>query len=167
LLALGCLFLDASPGAAQVSKEYQVKAVFLFRFTQFVKWPLQAFPTAQSPIVLGVLGENPFGDALELAVRGETVNGRSLNVKEFKDVKETGDCQVLFISRSETAHLPGIFDALKGRSVLTVGDDDSFSDRGGMIQFVTEGNRVRFKINRKAAEAAQLKLSSKLLRLAE
>src|SRR5262249_14765487 len=117
LLALGCPFLDASPGAAQVSKEYVVKAVFLFRFAQFVKWPLQAFPTAQSPIVFGVLGENPFGNALELAVRGESVNGRSLKVKEFKDVKETGDCQVLFISRSETAHLPGIFDALKGRSV--------------------------------------------------
>lgn len=165
-LLLILIFLTPAPAAAQVSTEYQAKAVFLFRFAEFVEWPPDAFATPQSPIILGVLGTNPFGNALPQAVHGETISGRSLIVKQFQNIQESGPCQVMFISRSEAAQWPAILSALDGRSILTVSEDERFLAKGGMIQFITEEHRVRFKINQKAAEAAKLKLSSKLLQLA-
>ena len=167
LLVLILTFLSPGATAAEVSKEYQLKAVFLFHFAQFVEWPTNAFTTPESPITLGVLGTNPFDNALQETVRGERVSGRSLVIKQFQRVEEIDLCHVLFISRSETAQLASVLGGLRDRSILTVSDSEAFNVKGGMIQFITEANRIRFKINRKATEAANLRLSSQLLRLAE
>ena len=166
LLLIFCS-LNLSSNAAEVPKEYQVKAVFLFRFAGFAEWPSDAFATPQSPITICVLGTNPFGNALEQAVAGETVNGRSFVVKNVLRAQDIDACQILFVGRSEASQWPAIAAALSGRSILTVSDNESFLTKGGMIQLMTVENHVRFKINREAAEAAKLKLSSKLLRLAE
>jgi hypothetical protein len=147
--------------------EYQLKAVFLFNFAQFVEWPPSAFPNSQTPLVIGILGEDPFGTYLDETVRGETVHDRPLVVRRYRNVQEIATCHILFISRREDRRIRGILDSLRGRSVLTVSDADRFATRGGMIRFVTDHKRIRFRINLEAARAASLILSSKLLRPAQ
>src|SRR5437762_9789101 len=123
------------------SREYQVKAVFLFNFAQFVDWPTQAFAEAQTPLVIGVLGEDPFGAYLDETVRGEKVNRRPLSIQRYRQVSEIKTCHVLFISHSETNRLEEILAGLRGRNILTVGDTEGFAGRGGMIRFITEKNK--------------------------
>jgi hypothetical protein len=160
--------LSVGDGRAQESQptEYQIKAAFLFNFAKFVEWPPAAFAEATSPMVIGILGENPFRDDLERTIRGKTINNRPLVIKEFRSPAEATNCHVLFISASEKQRLPEIFKGLRGASVLTVGETDRFTETGGMINFVVEGNKIRFQINDAAAKGAGLKISSKLLSLA-
>lgn len=150
-----------------ISPEYQVKAVFLFNFAQFVDWPAKAFPEPQAPMIIGVLGNDPFGAYLDETVRGEKVKDRPLVVQRYRRVGEIKTCHVLFISRSETDRLEQILASVKGRNILTVGDAEDFALRGGMIQLVTEKNKIRMRINLEAVKAAGLTISSKLLRVAE
>jgi hypothetical protein len=146
--------------------EYQLKAAFLFNFAKFVEWPPEAFAEARSPIVIGILGENPFGGDLERTIRNKTISNRSLAVKEIRSLAEATNCHLLFISTSEKQRLPEIIQGLRGASVLTVGETERFTEAGGMINFVLEGNKIRFRINDEAAKSAGLKISSKLLSLA-
>src|SRR6185436_524028 len=144
-LFFGLLLLISTTGlSAQTtpSREYQVKAVFLFNFAQFVEWPPPAFADAQAPLVIGVLGEDPFGAYLDETVRGEKVNNRPLTVQRYRRVEEIKACHVLFISQSEVDRLKEIIATLKGRNILTVGDTDGFALYGGMIRFVTEKNKT-------------------------
>ena len=155
------------PAQTAISKEYQLKAAFLYNFSQFVDWPTEAFPEAETPMVIGVIGEDPFGAYLDEIVHGEQVNNRPLIVQRYRQVEEIKICHILFVSRSEAARLEEIFARLKGRTTLTVGDIEGFAKQGGMIRFVTEKNKVRFRINLEAAKAAKLTISSKLLKPAE
>jgi hypothetical protein len=152
--------------ALAVPTAQQVEAVFLFYFSQFVDWPPRAFADERAPIVIGVLGDDPFGGALDQAVAGEQVNGRSIIVRRLKSVGDATGCHILYISSSESPQLPQILGALKGRSVLTVSDLDHFVQSGGMIRFALVDQHVRLFINARAAQAAGLTLSSKLLRAA-
>jgi YfiR/HmsC-like len=153
-----------APAETAPPPEYQLKAVFLFNFAQFVEWPSEAFPAAQTPLVIGILGEDPFGAYLDETVRGETVNNRPLAVQRYRQVEEITICHVLFISRSEVDQLEQILVSLQGRHILTVGDADGFAGRGGMIRFVIEKNKIRLRVNLEAAKDANLTISSKLLR---
>src|SRR5579862_9819974 len=117
LFLAGGVWIAGPARAAPTTAE--VEAVFLFNFSQFVDWPAQAFPDPGSPIVIGVLGSDPFGATLDEVVRGEVVNGRPLVVRRFQRIEQLTDCQILFISRSERSHLESILTMLKGRSVLT------------------------------------------------
>jgi hypothetical protein len=164
LLVSGALALSA-PAAAP--GEYQLKAVFLFNFAQFVEWPPQAFPDAQAPLVIGVLGMDPFGAYLDETVRGETVNNRPLVVQRYGRVEDINTCHILFISRSEADRLEQIVASLKGRSILTVSDAEDAALRGVMIRMIMVENKIRLRINLEEAQAANLKISSKLLRPAE
>jgi YfiR/HmsC-like len=148
-------------------KEYELKAAFLYNFAQFVDWPLEAFPEADTPLVIGVLGSDPFGATLDTLVQNEVVKNRKLIVRRYRQVEEVDLCHILFVSGSETERFERIFALLKGRPILTVGDTASFAFRGGVIRFLTEKNRIRLRINMKAARAANLTISSKLLRAAE
>jgi hypothetical protein len=155
------------PARAEISKEYQVKAVFLFNFAQFVTWPPDTFTRPDEPFRIGILGEDPFGSYLDQTVRGENVNGNPLVIKRCASVAEARDCQILFISRSEMGNLDGIFASLQGRSILTVGDAQDFIHRGGVLRFDLVDNKVHLRISLKAAKRAKLEISSKILRLAE
>lgn len=166
LVGFALLFAYAPRLVAQAS-EYQVKAVFLFNFVQFVDWPAAAFPTSTTPLIIGVLGNDPFGPFLDATVRGETVRGRPLEVRRYQTVNEIGTCHVLYISSSEEGRLDDILSDLKDRPVLTVSETAGFDQRGGMIRFVSERSRIRLRINPDAAEAANLTISSKLLQAAE
>jgi YfiR/HmsC-like len=159
---LGCV-LGAQPASAAPTPA-EVEAVFLFNFSQFVDWPAQAFSDPGSPIVIGVLGDDPFGAALDEVVRGEVVKGRALVVRRFRSIEELTDCHILFISRSERTRIEPILNVLKGRSVLTVSDLEGFAQDGGVICFVLMENKIRLRVNLEAAKAAGLILSSKLLR---
>jgi len=164
---LGLALLAASASATPTPTaptEYQIKAVFLFNFAQFVEWPAAAFHEAQAPLVIGVLGDDPFGALLDEAVRGERIGGRPLVVRRYRRVDEVGECHILFISSSEAGQIDRVVARLKGRSVLTVGDTEPFNRVGGMVRFVIENKKIRLRINVEAAKAADLVISSKLLR---
>ncbi|MDB6094132.1 MAG: YfiR family protein [Verrucomicrobia bacterium] len=156
-----------TPAQAAPTREYEVKAVFLFNFAQFVDWPPQAFESPTSPIVIGVVGPDPFGGALEAAVRSELVNGRPLVVQRYRRPQDIGDCHVLFVASAVAGQMNEILARVKDHSVLTVGDSEGFTKGGGVIRFLNDKGRVRLRINVDAARAAHLKLSSKLLRPAE
>ena len=157
-----------APGQSPAAPpEYQVKAVFLFHFAQFVTWPAGAFADSAAPLVIGILGDDPFGPYLDETVKGESVAGHPLAVRRLAGLEEAAGCHILFVTRGEMGRLPEILDTLAGRSVLTVSDAEGFAKRGGMIRFLTDRNRIRLRINLEAARAADLTLSSKLLRPAE
>ena len=146
--------------------EYQIKAACLFNFAKFVEWPPAAFSGARSPIVIGILGKNPFHDDLARTIRNKTVDDHPLVIKEFRWPTEATNCHILFISASEKKRLQKTLGVLKGTSVLTVSETAHFTETGGMINFVQQGTKIRFQINNEAATRAGLKISSKLLSLA-
>jgi hypothetical protein len=166
--ALGVICLAALPARAEdPPQEYQLKAVFLFRFAQFVDWPEAAFPDAHAPIVFAVLGKNPFGDYLDNLLRDEHIGDRPVIVRRCSRVEELAGCHLVFISRSESRELEAILAKLKNQPVLTVSDADTFTRAGGMVRFAMEGDKtqkVRLRINVDAAKASQLTISSKVLR---
>jgi len=169
LIFLPCLcLLFTFKGSAQPAQpsEYQVKAAFLFNFAKFVEWPPATFPDDKSPLCIGVLGANPFGVDLERFVRDKTINGHPLIVRECHTVEDGKKCQILFVSASEAKQLPDILKGLQGANVLTVGETDGFIESGGIVNFVSEANKIRFQINDAVAKSAGLKISSKLLSLA-
>ena len=168
LLLLAAFHVAAAPGFAQVSKEYQLKAVFLWRLAQFTQWPSNAFEDANSPIAICVLGDNPFGDALDEAVRGETAHGRKFVVRHFRSVQEIKTCHILYLSLSVARQAKEIVAAVRSRSILTVSDIEGFTrSYDGMVRFLTEQNKINLRINLKAATAARLVLDPRLLRAAD
>jgi len=163
-VASGALNVDASPAQC---REYQIKAAFLYNFVKFVKWPAEAFGDDNAPIIVGVVGEDPFGVALVESVEGRIVRGRELVIRRFKGVQDLDFFHILFISSSERARLSQILESLTGSSVLTVGEMAQFAELGGIINFTVQKNKIRFEINVDAAEQAGLQISSQLLRLAK
>jgi hypothetical protein len=162
----------AQAGDASDSSEYLIKAGFIYNFAKFVEWPSTAFAEPDSPIVIGVLGTDPFGDIINHVVEGKKIGARGFVVrrfkwsKELKDLKDFKECRILFVSSSEKMHFEEIVEAVKGLPVLTVGETPGFAERGGMIRLMLEDNRVRFEVNVDAAHDGNLNISSRLLTLA-
>jgi len=167
VVAGACLIVAQALGAADAPTENQVQAVFLFNFSRFVEWPPQAFAAPGDPFVIGIVGTDPFGSRLDEAVHNEQINGHALTVRRFRNISELDNCQILFIDRSEITRLGQILTALDHHSTLTVSQADGAAQHGVMIQFATENNRIRLRINVDSARAAGLTISSKLLRPAE
>jgi hypothetical protein len=161
------LTFGAGVGAAAAPHEYQVKAVYLFNFGQFVEWPKGAYDTPQAPFVICILGDDPFGKTIDDVVRGESIGPHSLVVRRFKEPQETGDCKILFIGRSESRRLDDALAAVHGQNVLTVTDIEGAEKQGAIIVLFNDNNRIRMRINLAAAKSQQLVISSKLLRPAE
>jgi hypothetical protein len=168
LAVLVCAHIVAAPNAhaQDALPEYQVKAAYLFNFLKFVEYPNESFMDPLAPIVIGVIGDDPFGNALPQVVIGKTVQGRDLVIHVYRIGEDLRSAHILFISASERKRLPMILSSLRGSSVLTVADTEGFLEAGGMIQFLSENDRVRFAINVDATSRAKLKMSSKLLSLA-
>jgi len=154
---------------AEQANEFQVKAAYLYNFGKFVEWPSAAFAQPDSPIVIGILGTDPFGALIDQIVENKKVGARSFVVKRLKwssDLKELRDCKILFVGASEKAHIDELIQIVKTLPILTVGETPGFAERGGVIRFVLEDNRVRFEVNVEAAHQAELTISSRLLTLA-
>ena len=156
------------PAQQQPSKpsEYQVKAAYLYNFGKFVDWSATSTAYKDDSFSICVLGQDPFGAALDATLAGQTVGGHKAIAKRISGPDEAGVCRILFISSSEDTQLKEILPALNRSGILTVSDIPQFSQRGGMIQFVTAENRIRFEVNLKAVEDAGLTLSSELLKVA-
>jgi uncharacterized protein DUF4154 len=168
LMLLGALCDGLSPVRAELSSlpEYQVKAAFLYNFIKFVDWPGDGSASAGSPICLGMLGRDSFGDALE-TVRGKTAKGRKIVTTYYRRVEDVKECDVLFISASEKGRLAHILRHLQNSHILTVADQEGFCEAGGMINLIAVKNKVTFEINVEAASRARLRISSQLIKLAK
>jgi hypothetical protein len=167
-LAVTGVLVAASCLHAQQSKpsEYQVKAAYLYNFGRFVKWPPGLAAGKGDSFPVCVLGRDPFGPILDSTLAGEALEGKPVAVRRIARPQDAPDCRILFVSSTEENHLKEILAAVDQAGVLTVSDIPGFSRRGGMIQFVVEGDRVRFEINLATAESARLVLSSELLKVA-
>jgi len=152
------------------SSEYLIKAGFIYNFAKFVAWPSSAFAKSDSPIVIGVLGDDSFAAVLGDVIDGKKIDGRAFVLKRLrwsKDPKDLKDCNILFIASSESVHNDEIIQLLRGTSTLSIADNTGFAKRGGIINFVLDDNNVRFEVNVDAAKQADLNISSRLLSLAK
>lgn len=165
------------------SREYQIKAAFLYNFIKFVDWPEEKTADSNEPITIGIIGKDPFGDAFE-PIKNKPVKGKKVIVRRFKsleELKKSGEgnksdkhpqieairkCHLLFICRSDKNNLEEIIDLVKDYSILTVADTQGFLEANGIINFVMEEKKVSFEVNVTAAKRAKLKIRSQLLRLA-
>jgi hypothetical protein len=154
-----------APQARAQYSEAEVKSAFILNFAQFSKWPSKAFADADAPLTVAVFGDDPLGSALDRTCRGQDVGGRKVIIKRTRRLEDLKNCQLVFISRSESGRLDEILSTIQGGNVLTVGESDRFTRQGGAIGFVMEGDRVRFEINGSAARRAGIDISSRLLKL--
>ncbi len=152
--------------AAPVRGEHELKAAYLYQFALFTSWPEEAFESDDAPIIIGVLGEYPFGKALDEIIQGRTASNRPLRTKRVRNLESLRKCHVLFICQSEKDKVPEILEKVKEKNILTVADMDGFMEQGGAISFLVKDKKVRFAVNVKSATQAGLKLSSKLLQVA-
>jgi hypothetical protein len=187
LLGLALFVAAITPKAradSTSSQEYQVKAAFLYNFFQFVDWPKEKLTDSNEPIIIGIIGKDPFGDAFE-PLKDKKVKGRSIVIKRFKsfeelkkpaekdkpessqEIKTLTECHLLFICSSEQKNLKEIINTVKNQSVLAVGEIEGFLEAGGIINLLVEEKKIRFEINITAAERAKLRIRAELLRLAK
>jgi hypothetical protein len=179
LAGLGCaiLILLAAPCAAQsqlasseggmISREYPLKALFLYNFGGYVEWPAESFVTADQPFVIGILGNAPLDDTLRELAQTKKVAGRRIVVEQFPSVDSVRPCQILFIARDVSPQQERqVLASLQSQPVLLVGESPGFASRGGCVNFYIEANKIRFEINIEAARQQHLRISSKLLALA-
>jgi hypothetical protein len=162
------LLLTVSPGRglaeSPTSVEYKVKGAFLLNFAKFTKWPAEEFAATNTPVTIGIVGEDPFGSILDQLVAGETIGTRPIVVKRLAPSEDLSQCRILFIPKSADA--TDVLKHVASPGVLTVGESDDFLDRGGVIRLLIEDKKVRFEVNRDAAQRAHLTISSQLLKLA-
>lgn len=169
LAVLAAFLADPAALSAQppVSKEYQLKAAFLYNFTKFVEWPAGSWLESHSPIVIGVFGGNPFGSFLEQTVHDRRINGREIIVRAVTSAEQARATHLLFVPKSVSDEdLAELKSAVEGLAVLTVGESPAFARQGGMITFVLQEDKIRFAINASAAQRSGLKFSSQLQKLA-
>jgi hypothetical protein len=169
LVAVGITWaVLCNPSAYAQSKpsEYQVKAAYLYNFGKFIEWPTTVAVAKGDAFSICVLGQDPFGPALNTTLADGSVNGQNVVARRIPSPQEAVSCRILFISSSEGDRLKQILAILGDASVLTVSDLPQFSQRGGMVQFVLDGNRVRFEVNLTPVERAHLAMSSQLLKVA-
>jgi hypothetical protein len=168
LLMAACAFLAIPALHAQNPRptDYEVKAAYLYNFGRFVEWPGEVAAAQGGSFTVCVLGQDPFGPSLDATLAGETIGGKTLVAKRISSAEESGDCRILFLSLTDDSRLNKIIADLDKKAVLTVSDMSQFVKRGGMIQFVLEGKKVRFEVNLTATQRAGLTLSSELLKVA-
>jgi uncharacterized protein DUF4154 len=163
VLALRILCCSTPAGAENPHLgEGQVKAAFVFNVARYVSWPF----SGSDPFVIGVLGRGAVDGAFQ-GIRGKSVHGRVLEIRKSDDLDDLLTCQVIFIMPSKRKNIARILLQLQDYPVLTISDMDGFAQTGGMVHLIREDDRIRFKINRAAAQRSGLKISSQLLKLAK
>lgn len=164
LAGLSALIASAAPAGA-VLDEFALRAAFLFNFARFVEWPADELP-AGAPFRLCVVGGDAFAGALEALVAGELVGDHGFEVIQAPGAEESQGCNLVYVSEStEPEELGALFERNLD-SVLTVGENEAFLKRGGLMRFYRDQNRLRFEVNGRALARSRLRISSKLLRLA-
>ena len=144
-----------------------IKAAYLLNFARLVEWPRDAFTSVDSPVTIGIVGTDPFGEALEQTVEGKRINNRRIAVQRLQWHQDLRRCQIVFISSSDSARIGELTTRLAGLPVLIVGEARQLAARGATINFTIEDDRVRFEVNVEAARRARLTVSSQILRVAK
>jgi hypothetical protein len=163
-ITLTILFLNCPYLGAQESVEHKVKAAFIHKFIKFTQWPKATFISDNSPIIIGVYGESPIWSGLK-NLENKPVMGRRLKILKMKEPDKTKKFQIIFVSKTKKDEVDSLLNKINKSGVMTIGESDGFAEKGGMINFVIVGSKLRFEINVVAIERSGLKLSSKLLRL--
>jgi hypothetical protein len=164
---VACLLIAGGVRAeAEAPLEVKVKAACLYNFAKFVEFPAEKFATADAPMVIGVVGDDPFGNELDEIVRGRTAQDRRVAVKRYKSADEAAGAHIVYVNLPERDKQAKALDALRKSHTLTVGDHASFLADGGAVRFTIRDNKVAFDIDPEVARSAGLKVSSHLLRLA-
>jgi hypothetical protein len=161
-ICCGCGWLRAQ---TPKPTEYEVEAAYLSNFGRFVEWPVRSGPP-NDVFNICVLGTDPFGPLLDAALKNEIINGAPMVARRIATPDEAAGCRIVFLSSVKDSQLSATLNTLAADGALTVSDMPNFTRRGGMIQFILDGNRVRFEINLATAQRARLTLSSQLLKLA-
>jgi len=161
------LFFGVDAFAQSKAEEYKVKAIFLYNFTQFVDWPETVFMSPEEPFIIGIVGDDPFGNYIDETVRGEYIGTHPIIIKRCHDIRSTLTCHMLYINSTDKEMVRTILNAVSDKNILTVSDDPSFNKLGGIIRFYTEDNKIRFQINLSRSKEAKLSISSKLLSVAK
>jgi hypothetical protein len=168
LFCAGATFqIFGEPAPPTEYPEYQLKAGYLWNFSRYVDWPARSFKQTNSPLVIGILGQDRFGNDLRKLVAGKKVEGHDLVVRKVETMDQSRECQILFISMSERKRTIDILQALKSAPVLTVGESEGFIQAGGIINFQVRDRELLLDINRTAAEKVGLRISSKLLKISD
>ncbi|HVT35363.1 MAG TPA: YfiR family protein [Nevskiaceae bacterium] len=152
--------------ADTASREYQIKAAFLYNFTKFVEWPASSFASDNSPIIIGTYCADPFADELAAIVAGRKVYNRPIAVRKLGSGEEARSAHLVFVCADNDARVGSIESAVGRQPVLTVGESDTFDAAGGIIRFVAENDKIRFEINADAAAHAGIRISAQLQKLA-
>ncbi len=155
ILLITAFIACASAVSVASTGEYDIKAAFLYNFIKFVEWPPKAFANDNSPIVVAILGDDPFGKTLDKIVSDKTVEGRKIVIKRYKKLSELENCHVLFVCISEKRQIEKILEKVKDWNSLTVGDMEKFTQYGGIINFTVDSNRVGFEINLEAGSQSR------------
>ena len=158
--------LVAAPFGSEM-EEYRVKALFLYNFTQFIEWPVEAFKDSSDALTICVLGPNPFDKELERALAGKKVDGHPLTSRTIGEASQASGCQVVFVTGAATKRARILMMERKQQGMLTVGEAPGFASGGGVVNFLVKDGHVRLEINIGAAERERLRISAKLLKLAE
>jgi hypothetical protein len=164
LASFGVPHLPGRSASQMALEEYEVKAAYLYNFGRFVRWPEATTGGETFPVC--TIGRDPFGATLDGLLAGESIDGRRLVALRLTSLESANACRILFVGRTEESRLATVLGAVSGLPILTVSDLPRFAQRGGMIEFVLDDNRVRFEIDLDAAEASGLRLASELLRVA-
>lgn len=169
------LLLAVAPGTAggsagdtaapiyTTTDEYKLKAAYLFNFAKYVEWPAARLPAPDSPIVIGVLGADPFGDRLDRTVRGRSIGRHPVVVRRARRVEDLAGCHMLFVGRGEAARARQVAELLRDSPVLTVGEASDFVSTGGMIWLGRTGDAVEFDVNLDAVRHAGLAIGARML----
>lgn len=161
-LSAALVLVPCAAPRAGPSLEYPVKAAFLYKFGSYVDWPPSAFAGPRAPVVVCVVGHDPFGALLDRTVRDETINDRPVVVRRLRTAAPGAPCHIAYLGGSREQPAEAAAAALAGSPVLTVSDGAA----GSVVRFRIVNNRVRFEIDLGVAGAGGLTISSKLLNLA-
>ncbi|MDA0336225.1 MAG: YfiR family protein [bacterium] len=162
-----CLLLPGILWARERPDEYAVKAVYLYKIALFVRWPDEAFADSSQPLVIGVVGHDPFGPTLDRTLTDKTLSGRRLELQRYATAADVEACHILFLGDQDPVKAWSTGRSVRGQATLTVGESEQFIDAGGTLSFIIRNNQVRFRISGERARLAGLNISSKLLQLSE
>jgi hypothetical protein len=169
VMALSALLSLCIPDAAlaAASAEYQVKTAYLYNFAKFIQWPADAFADSSSPIVIGILGEDPFGSSLDQVISQRQAQGRSLRIERYQSLADIKHCHLLFVSRSEAKRQSELLRAIADSGLATVGESADFTHDGGQIRFFfTSDQTIKIEVNPQAAKRAGIFISSRIMKIA-
>jgi hypothetical protein len=152
--------------ADEPSREYKVKAAFIYNFARFIEWPPEVFADSEAPFVVAVVGKDPFDGALEQVASGKKIGARRVEIRHFDSIDDIGPCQILFVPITDDDSEARTIRKIENGHVLSIGEGEAFTANGGTLRFFSEDNKIRFEVNTDAADRASLRISSKLLNLA-